>query len=754
MIQRALLLSLFALVTSIAAVAQSDEAQFNQRQAKALNSFAKRAYDKGFPRIAKVVWLKTIKLYDPDNEEAWTSLGYVRIGSSWNLDPKRPYPTKDTGKGSDGKGLESKYRALESSLAKQHKSMAKKYAKADRRDRAVHHWQMVLRWDGGDKEAQAALELKDVGGLSGTDLEQTLYERSKMIEKAVEEQSRVDYETEKVSGIECGPLVQAQVPYITIKSEHFILHGDAEDEENLHEALQWAERSLRVCEVAFPWQVPQQWGVQWAYFPGDETYKQILKANKVPDLEWKLEHSKTSGIGNTVVGATSGKQVLIDACVRNVAQACSGLRSDGFREGIGHTFVGMMFNNNRLFAVNLKKQQGTTASEEDREFASPDFDVWKNLNLELAWKSTGGVPAKQLPFVDASDFTNEQRIKSWSFSDYMVRRDPKMLRTMDDIAVDMKKRGARQPAEFEAKFAEAHPGTTIAQLDKEWEDFWTEASPVLKAIQNNTPPVSAISKGADKWLLALNEARAKHNATPVSWSATFSTRCKDHVEYLKDNKDQRGPEAVHGQKVDLGGSYTGSLFAQMAVVETGASASKADKAFENWINLPGYRDLLVNNLIRSVGIYADGNICVINATSGMAKAEQGSGGLRTFPPPNDTGKIFQREVPVAELGPDVEKLLKKHGREGQKTIGFPLTLHSAGLSGVGVRDSLRCVVQTARGEAVEGVLVFDGDYRTSWAPGTAVFWPLDPLPKGKIQFLWTWMGGSQQQKVTGAFSAK
>jgi hypothetical protein len=55
--------SLFCVMALAAAVtAQNDDAEFNQRQAKTLNSFAKKAYDKGFPRIAKVVWMQTIKL--------------------------------------------------------------------------------------------------------------------------------------------------------------------------------------------------------------------------------------------------------------------------------------------------------------------------------------------------------------------------------------------------------------------------------------------------------------------------------------------------------------------------------------------------------------------------------------------------------------------------------------------------------------------------------------------------------------------
>ena len=43
------------------------------------------------------------------------------------------------------------------------------------------------------------------------------------------------------------------------------------------------------------------------------------------------------------------------------------------------------------------------------------------------------MPANQLPFCDAAQFSNEERIKAWSFCDYMMRRNPELLRTMDQI---------------------------------------------------------------------------------------------------------------------------------------------------------------------------------------------------------------------------------------------------------------------------------------------------------------------------------
>ena len=55
------------------------------------------------------------------------------------------------------------YEKLQETLARAHKREAQKWEKADRRDRALHHWKMVLRWDKDDSEAQKALEHRPVG---------------------------------------------------------------------------------------------------------------------------------------------------------------------------------------------------------------------------------------------------------------------------------------------------------------------------------------------------------------------------------------------------------------------------------------------------------------------------------------------------------------------------------------------------------------------------------------------------------------
>lgn len=747
--------------SALPAQAQDDETKFQKKQAKLLSDFAEKAFKKGFPRQAKLIWLQAIKLYDPDQPDAHEGLGNVKMGKSWQPKTGYDYPRNDTGSSSDGASLFKAYESLKKKLASNHRSAAKKWDKAGRTDKKLHHYKMLLRWVKSDKEAQAALEHREIGTVTGTSLERTLYDRSKMIEQTVADESRKDYAVEPETSKQ--PLLDgAQVKYVSFKSEHFVLRGDPDQAEDLKQALVWAERALRVCRVAFPedtFPPVDKWGAEWAYFVSKDTYKQILKANanRVSNLEWKLEHTSTSSLGNPnggvlIFGATGSTKTLLDATVRNVAQGYARLGTDGFREGIGHTFVGMIFNNNRLFAVDLKKQQGTVASEEDRAYQSPDFDVWKDLNLELAWKNTGGVPAQNIPFFDAADFSNEKRIKAWSFVDYVMRRDPRLLLQMDRMAASMKSaEGRGSPYAFAEKWAKASD-VSIQQLDKEWEDFWTGASPVMKAIRNDTPPLSAISRGVERWLKLYNAARTDLKAIPVNWSANLSKRCREHALYLEANPDQRGPALEHRQEPSLGGSHLGSMFAEMAIVETDAKLGSAKKLFKEWRDYPGYRDALINNCIRTIGLYTEGKTLVMNVVSALGEPRtKGAANLKTYPADGDTG--IPRSIKVERLGPELQALLDKNGKGDLKVIGYPLSIH-CGINVRGNRQSYNCSVVTDRGQRIEGLLLFDnGKIRRTTAPGVVTFYPLEPL-KGEITTTWTWTENGDQKRLRAKFRIK
>src|SRR6185436_15298718 len=111
--------------------------------------------------------------------------------------------------------------------------------------------------------------------------------------------------------------------------------------------------------------------------------------------------------------------------------------------------------------------------------------------------------------------------------------------------------------------------------------------------------LTAVSPDAKKWLEAFNKARKDLGATPVTWSASFSTRCHEHIEYLKANETERDAAALQRQDSALtGGSHVGDMFAQMALVST--DATKPTELFKSWLNFPGYRDALINERLITI----------------------------------------------------------------------------------------------------------------------------------------------------------
>ncbi len=745
MLRLAFLPWLLLLLVPVAFSQSREEIKFREKQAKQLHGYAASAYKEGFPLIARRVWLMLLSEYDPDHKKAREALGYRRLGDSWGLDPDFVYPKNDSPDPRAAQSLQKKWEKTAESVAKAHLKMAQEYDKAGRTDMSLWHYEKVIFFKPDEEEAQQALAHKAVAGLTGTDLEQTLFERSKKIEEAVANEARKDYSVEVLDASAKQPFLEnAKVSYVSVKSEHFTVRGDFEPD-LLIEAAKNGERAIRVmAAVTEGFQGfrddPRYWFRDWAFFKDADTYKQILQANSdlmEPDqLKFRLEHTRASGLQSEgvamLVSAPHNEQGVYDGAVRNVAQGYSGLRAAALREGIGHTIVGMFFKNNRQFIVDREAQLRSKAGEEDIDKYSPDMDTWGDLALEAAWKLGEGTPAAQLPVIDAAKFPNDARIKAWSFCDYVVRRDPTLLLDLDRLAPE------NHPIRVEEKFAEEHDGLSIAQLEKEWKDFWTEASPVLKAIRKGDPELlGSVSKDVKKWLDAFNKARKEQSSTAVGWAHAYSKRCREHAEYLLANEEERGPEREQKQNIELlGGSHLGDMFAQMALVCT--TAKKPKDVFKEWLSHPGYRDALLNNRLYTIGLYSTEEILVMDCIRGVGRPAEGQGGYRCFPV--SARDSFPNQVSVADLGAELKEFLEKNGHGDKEVLGYPISLHNFGTGGlVGTRDSYRCKV-TILGKKVEGLihLADGGANRHTSAPGMVVFYPLEPLRKGvEVVVVWT-----------------
>ena len=755
MIKRILSLGCLSTLLCVATPAQMDDTEFLQDQAEKLNRYALRAFEQGFPREAKIVWLMVISDYDRNDEEARRSLGYVRVGQSWAPDIDFRYPQQDNPDARAAQRLRDRWDDLAKDLGSAHKGIAKDYEEAGRTDLSKRHYAQVIRFLPDDADAKEALEYQPIEGLSGTPLEQVLYDRSKKIIQSVEQERDKTYHVEALGIADSHAFLEkAGVEYIGVRSEHFVFRGNF-DEEALKEAAMYAERAYQVCRVAFEGyggfnSDANQWVATYAYFDDIDVYKRILAGNSDlmtrEELEFRLEHSGGSTLVNgenvLVLGTAINQFALNDSAVRGVTRRYAGLISPALQEGIGHTIVGIFFQNNRHFIVDRKTQLETRATEEEIQKYSPNMDTWRDLAVEAAWEMTG-TSAAELPLIHAATFPDDARIKAWSFCDYLLRRDPSLLQELDKL------REATDERDVAAKFEENNDGLTIAHLELEWKNFWTGASPVLSSIKGNIPPLTAVSRDAARWLEGFNEVRKTHGRLPVSWSSSFSTRCKEHVDYLRANRGERGPGAAQTQRSGLeGASLPGSLFAQMALVST--NGRDPTRVFEKWMDWPGYRDAILNENLVGIGLYADGQLMVMDGIRGLGQSET----LDFWVYPARNQSAVPAQVLVSELGPDVQKLLEENGHGGLRTLGYPISLHFG--QSRGSLDSFNCTVRI-RDDLVEGIVhVADGGTnRRGSAPGMVVFYPLEPLKRGSpVEVKWSFTASQSLRRVQSIFTTK
>lgn len=728
---------------------QSDaERKLAAEAARKLNAFATYALKVGYPRRAREVYREVLDEYDPDNEVARRALGYVRVGTSWAEDPDFEFPAADRPDPAIHKLLERRWRSVAQALGKAHRELAGTLLAAGDSERAQRHFRRALRFLPGDAAAARQLGLKHFAGFYGSDVETTLLKRSRMMDREIERQRKKTYRVEPAATTH--PLLdKAGVSYRGVASEHFFVWGTFE-EEVLQEAARYAERALAFCKAAFAGvegYPPRTLVRHMAFFKKRADWEKVLQANAgllgEETLEFVLKHTSATTLGagehRVAVAGTQHVPNVYDLSVRWVAHGFSRLRSDALVEGIGHAVVGMFFGRNLISLVGQAgRGSGTVAGKRrQRKLLLPDLSSWEEAAYQIAWKRAGA-PAAKLPLIRAVAFSDDDRIKAWSFCDYLLRRDPGLLRALD--------RSRTATANTAPRIAERFFELTkvrIEKLEEEWRHFWKDDTPLLRAIKGKANPLETFGKATTAWLEAFNAERKRHRRGEVGWSINFSEECKAHVTYLARHRSERGPVREHTQRLGLpGATRRGAAFARSALVSVGQRDPR--KAIRLWMNWPGYRDAVLDGGLDTVGLHVEKDIAVMDVTRGVIAGR----GVATCYPNGYNNKDFPvpSQVSVAELGPDVAELLARHGRKNTKTIGYPMSLHFYG--GMPQNPSVIECQLTLHGKKVPGVLhiATTGRSRRSSAPGLVVFYPFEPLRRGS-EYHVSWFWGSGRFKV-------
>ena len=712
---------------------------------KELNAFATLCFKNGFPRRARELWLEILADYDRNDAVAREQLGFVSVGSAWQPKPGFEYPQADAPNLKNAKMLDGRWQAACKKLGDAHRELAAQLQASGAADRAQYHFRRALRFLPTDATSQSGVGAKTVEGVTGTDLELTLLRRSRAMDRSVARLASASFAVEKTNATD-PRLDAAGVKYDAYATENFVIFGDWEPEV-LTDIAQWCERALAFCKESFadaePWKTEPEITTKIAFFKDRAVWGQVVKANgsAIGDVDFVLQHTSACGIDRGKQGIfVSGQQdpaVMADYAVRKVAEQWSMLRKDAVVEGLGHAIVGMFFGRNLIMTVAEQKKGGTVAGRDQKRFDMPDLEIWRELARDLAFEKASA-PAAKLPRISASQFSSEERIKSWSFCDYLLRRDPALLLALDRAGVDAKN-------DFDVMTAfQGSSKQSLRAVEDDWRVFYTGDSAALRAIREQSTPMEAISKDAPAWLEEFNRLRKAHGAGEVGWSADWSVACRQHADYLKKNKVARDFENTQDQ-TKPGFTNQGRVFAQSALVWSGDKDPK--KAMSSWMLLPGYRDAVLDRGLQQVGIFAEGALVVIDAQRGRTmdgKIATGHFPYATQRGPNAPAVTFPASVPVALLGAEAQQVLEAAGRGKQKEIGLPISIHFFGAD----QSDVKCEVMSG-GKPVEGKFVHatQGTRRTA-AAGMWVFYPFAPLPKGEATVKWTVKGEAESFPFT------
>src|SRR5262245_4099646 len=182
------------------------EAEMLALGAKELAAYAAMSFKNGFPMRARVAWQEVIGEYAPDDEASRKALGFVRMGTVWQRDPKFEYPEQDQPNSGVAHMLEQKWDAVAQKLGDGHRALAAQLATAGKTQRSQYHSTRALRFLPKDAKVVAQSGLKQVERIAGDDIDLEILRRSRLMDRAITRLSEQQFAANVVK--EENPLLQ------------------------------------------------------------------------------------------------------------------------------------------------------------------------------------------------------------------------------------------------------------------------------------------------------------------------------------------------------------------------------------------------------------------------------------------------------------------------------------------------------------------------------------------------------------------
>lgn len=622
----------------------AEEADLNKKCVSTLSSFANVAKSSKVGQRAKQAF-DLVLAYDPDNGSARSELGFKKEKGQWveEQDPKKKKRWFDKATYEARFKIVDEWYKTSMKLGALHRTLGLKMKEAGN-GRAIYHLEKAVYYNAMDKEANVALGYKEGPGFYGTDDQIAFAKKMKEIETTAVLIARKDYPVEELPQDKMPKELQnlkdavpdwMKKPNFDIfgaKSEHFVVWCRG-TQENANNAVKWGERAMdfgvyllgadtakriRFVERAsktFAWR-----GFVWTSREREE----LLKANPniwqgKGSMEDAMRFANTSWMsqeGPAVVEAKLAPVQIHDSMIgTNFQYGLCYDRNEGMGEGLIHavTWYLQYTSITRYGAL----PEGT---QSDRELALPDSTNWWLRAIRDLAISHQDWACNQIPRERLTRFRNDCRLKSWSFSTWLLAAYPDKWFPYFEALPDKKIPTLEEVDEIALRIF----GKKLSIIEDEWRE-WARGDSGVAAGTGYGPPQlpERPSKEELAVLDRLNAVRATNltytwgadgKMTEGSFSglpnceldAEASIACEDHAHFLARWPEQhlRWPEAHEENPALEGFSPRGQRAAMSSVIihrNGNGGVDFARDSIDGWLGTPYHRFPLLEHNIKRFG---------------------------------------------------------------------------------------------------------------------------------------------------------
>ncbi|HEX5053133.1 MAG TPA: CAP domain-containing protein [Planctomycetota bacterium] len=661
-----LLFCLFALALGLRPAAAQDafaqeEQDLVKQCVRTLSTFASGAKTRKVGQRAKQAYDLIIG-YQPDDAQARSALDFEKKNGEWILKPEE----KRT-RWVDKATYENRFRTMDDwykvcmRLSELHKKLGLKLKAAGNLVRATYHLQKAVYYNALDEEANVALGLEKGPGFYGTPNQIAFAQKMKEIETTAIEIARKDYPVEEL------PLEQMPKELVALsdavpewmRKPNFDIHGAKSahftvwtrgSQENASNAVKWGERALdfgiavigekKAKQIQFVENATRPFSFHVFLWTRKER-EEFLKANPhvwkgAKDIDEAMRFVNNDWHTEKGIAMLETKLAPVqvhDSMIGTTFKYGLGTGGNaGMSEGIVHAVCWYLQSTSitRFGAL----PEGTQGS---RELNLPETTNWWLRAIRDQATAHTDWAADQVPREQLSRFRNDCRLKTWSFTTFLMAACPD--RWIDYyLALPSEKIPTLEEVNA---IAEKALGRKLADLEDEWRE-WARGDSGVAAGTGYGPPLlpERPSKEELAVLDRLNAVRGSQIAftwpspkegenlpfpevckggafqglPPCELDAETSAACEAHSKYLTHHTDthMKWPEAHEEAPADPDFTPRGQRAGMSSVIVFVNALGGMDFArdsVDGWIGTPYHRFPLLEHNIKRFGysfVYENG----------------------------------------------------------------------------------------------------------------------------------------------------